>query len=503
MRPASFQERLAEARQLLIAQDYSRALARYEKLTAEDPTLPSLWFEYGNAAMKCRQMPVAEGAWTRAIELAPRDAELISMVGHQYQGLRQPQKATELFARAASANPRGINPRISLAVHYEKNHRLADARAMVDECLRIEPREPQALYFSAVLDRRENKIASAESRLRDLIASEPRQPYVRYACRYELAQLLDRQDRYDEAMQWLREAKNIVRSLTDTKLLLRGYDKGAQAARDFTKALPKTILNTWAAAFPRDTRQAIPALAFVGGHPRSGTTLLEQVLDAHPGIAALDEPTAFIEVLQPEFHRSRELTPARLNTLRQIYIETLVGELGPEAAQKVLVDKNPSPTARLPLWLKVFPELHVVIALRDPRDVVLSCYFQNIPLNAANVNFLSFERLARHYADLMDIWLLVREWEGFHWIETRYEEMVTNLEKEGRRVTEFLRLEWHEEQGRFHEKSGRKQLYSPTYQDVTRPVYTRSVARWQAYEKYLAPILKHLKPYCDRLGYEG
>ena len=113
------------------------------------------------------------------------------------------------------------------------------------------------------------------------------------------------------------------------------------------------------------------------------------------------------------------------------------GKLGSAGTGKLLLDKNPSPTARLPLWLKVFPELRVLIALRDPRDVVLSCYFQNIPLNAANVNFLSFERLAKHYADLMDIWLAVREWEGFAWLEVRYEDTVADLEKEGRRVTEL------------------------------------------------------------------
>jgi hypothetical protein len=167
-----------------------------------------------------------------------------------------------------------------------------------------------------------------------------------------------------------------------------------------------------------------------------------------------------------------------------------------------LLAKNPSPTGRLPVWLRVFPELKVLIALRDPRDVVLSCYFQNIPLNAANVNFLSFERLAKHYADLMDIWLAVREWEGFNWLEVRYEDTVAALEPEGRRVTEFLGLKWHPEQARFYEQSLNKQLYSPTYQDVTRPVYASSVGRWRSYEKYLEPILPALEPYCRAFGYE-
>src|SRR5262249_50319424 len=107
----------------------------------------------------------------------------------------------------------------------------------------------------------------------------------------------------------------------------------------------------------------------------------------------------------------------RLNTLRQTYLRALLDDLPPEAADKFLIDKNPSPTARLPVWLRVFPELKVFIALRDPRDVVLSCYFQNIPLNAVNVNFLTLERTAKHYGDLMDIWLTVREWEGFAWLK--------------------------------------------------------------------------------------
>ena len=143
----------------------------------------------------------------------------------------------------------------------------------------------------------------------------------------------------------------------------------------------------------------------------------------------------------------------------------------------------------------------MLIALRDPRDVVLSCYFQNIPLNPTNVNFLSFERLAKHYADLMGIWLAVREWDGFAWLETCYEDLVADMEKEGRRCSEFLGLQWHKDQVRFYERSGQKQLYSPTYQDVTRPVYTRSVARWHAYEKYLAPIAPALEPYCRAFGY--
>ena len=501
MTPSVFQQKLNEARQSLLAREFGRAVAQYEKLTRQYPRQPVLWAEYGNAASGAGQAELADRNWQRALELAPANVELIGMIGHQYQGVRRPEKACWCFSQAAAVDRRAINPRISLAVLLEKNHRLEEARRPVEECLAIDPKDDQARYFSAVLDRREGQLERAESRLRDLISSEPKHPYVRYACRYELAQILDRQGLWDEAMQLLAEAKQIVRGLTDTEVLLKGYDQGAESARQFTRSLPKTILRTWAEQFPESRREAIPKLAFLGGHPRSGTTLLEQVMDAHPGVAALDEPTAFLDVLQPEFRKSKELSIARLNILRRLYTQALLREAGPAGAGKLLLDKNPSPTARLPLWLKVFPELRVLVALRDPRDVILSCYFQNIPLNATNVNFLSFERIARHYADLMDIWLAVREWEGFAWLEVRYEDTVADLEKEGQRVTSFLGLVWHDDQGRFYEKSRSKQLYSPTYQDVTRPVYSRSVARWRAYEKHLAPILPALEPYCRTFGY--
>ena len=337
--------------------------------------------------------------------------------------------------------------------------------------------------------------------MRDLIGSDPRHPYVRYECRYELAQLLDRREEIDEAMKWLVEAKQMVRGLADVEVLFQRYDREAEAARQFASSQPTNVLGGWSKQFPETRREAIPRLAFLGGHPRSGTTLLEQILDAHPGVAALDEPTAFTDVIEPDFHTTANLSIARLNVLRRRYIRALREESGVDGSDKVLIDKNPSPTARLPVWLRVFPELRVIIALRDPRDVVLSCYFQNILLNPTNVNFLSFERLAKHYADLMEVWLAVRAWDGLDCLETRYEDLVTHLEREGRRVTEFLGLSWEHDQARFYEKSLTKQFYSPTYRDVTRPVYTFSVGRWRAYEKYLVPILPVLESYCRRFGY--
>jgi tetratricopeptide (TPR) repeat protein len=501
MSPAPAEKKLTEARQFLQEYNFSQAVPAYEKLTQQFPQKAWIWFEYGCAAGGAGQLDLAERAWSKALALEPNNSELPLQIGHRYQGLRQPKQARAAFERAAAMDPHGINPRMALAILLEQNHRFAEAREAVASCLTIDPRDDQARYFAALLDRRENKLPEAERGLRDLIASGPRHPYVQYASRYELAEVLDRTERFDEAMSTLAEAKQLVRALGNADAMLKEYDEEAGKYRRTTQALPANILRTWAKEFPEKSREPIPRLAFLGGHPRSGTTLLEQILGAHPEVAALDEPNAFTLIAANMFHASPQLSPARLNIIRRRYVDAIQKELGGKSEGKLLLDKNPSPTLKLRIWLRIFPELRVIIALRDPRDVVISCYFQNIPLNPFNVNFLSLERAATHYANLMEVWLAVRQWEGFAWIESRYEDIVADMEKEGRRVTEFLGLSWHQEQARFHEKSSQKQMYSPTYHDASQPVYARSVSRWRAFERHLGPSQPILEPYCRALGY--
>ncbi|HZM06070.1 MAG TPA: sulfotransferase [Candidatus Saccharimonadales bacterium] len=494
-------KRLTDARELWRNHNFFQATLAYEKLVVHFPKKSQVWYEYGCVAGGSGQIAVADQAWRKAVELEPNNAPLMLQIGHQSQGLRQSDAARRWFERAAAADPRGIDPRMALAILSEQNHRFAEARQAIESCLAIEPQDDQARYFSALLDRRENKLEDAERGLRTLIASNPRHQYVQYASRYELAEVLNRTERFDEAMQVLAEAKNLVRRLGDVESLLKEYDQEAGQYRRSTKELPSNILSMWAREFPERSREAIPKLAFLGGHPRSGTTLLEQILGAHPQVAALDEPRAFTLIAAQMFNASAQLSPARLNIIRRRYIDAIRRQCEGSTEGKLILDKNPSPTVKLRIWLRMFPELRVIIALRDPRDVVISCYFQNIPLNPINANFLSLERTAKHYANLMDVWLTVRQWEGFSWIETRYEDVVADLEKEGRRVNSFLGLEWDGAQERFYEKSGKKQMYSPTYHDASQPVYSRSIARWHAYAQHLTPILSFLEPYCRALGY--
>ena len=500
-----------KAQEQLLGGRYGPALASYRDLTRRFPLVAELWFEMGNAAVGELDFNLANQAYRRSAGLAPGNTSLLVLIGQQYQGMRQLDDARAAFERAVASDPSSIDARISLAVWFEKERRLEDAWTAVEAILEQHPRDDQARYFRAFLLHRQKKNSEAETELRDLIKDGPQYPYVKYASRHLLGVVLDELGQYVEAMRWLLEAKAQVRQLTDVALLEREYDKADVSRRELLASLTPAMIRRWRAEAPRSNDRY--RLAFLGGHPRSGTTLLEQILDAHPEVLAFDEPVAFNqEVAGPiplpaasgpiQARALDSVSSGRIRQIRQRYVKSLLREVGGETAAQVLLDKNPSPTMSLPHWLRVFPELRVIIALRDPRDVIISCFFLNLMLNATNMNFLSLERTAKHYADLMDVWLRLRELGGFDWIETRYEDVVENMEAEGQRATEFLGLIWHPNQSRYHETARRKFLFAPTYHDVTQPVYRRAVGRWERYAEALVPVQSKLAPYCKAFGYQ-
>ncbi|HUC84975.1 MAG TPA: sulfotransferase [Candidatus Acidoferrales bacterium] len=502
--------RWQKAQQHLVNGRPELALGIYQELLKSFPDTARLWFELGFAAGKELNFALAEAAGQRVLELASKNAQLLVLLGQQYHWLRQPDRARACFEQAVAASPRSIHAQLTLADWYQRERRLDDAWRCVEACLALEPRNAQVLCVQALLLHRRGRNTEAETLLRDLIQAGSLDANVNYSSRHQLAAVLDQQGRHAEAICCLHEAKALLRRTTDVPKLEHEYDRAVRCRRELLAALTPEIIRHWREETPASPNPQ--ALALLGGHPRTGTTLLEQILGAHPGVAAFDEPMAFPDEVADKLapisnpaaltlQALNGLAPAQLAHFRQRYFKSLLREPAAGQQRHLLLDKNPSPTAWLPVWLRLFPELKVIIALRDPRDVIVSCYFQNLQVNATNVNFLSLERTARHYADLMDVWLRMRELGGFDWIETRYEEMVFNLAGEGRRATEFLGLAWYPEQEAFHTASRQKFIFSPNYTDAAKPVYRRSVGRWKNYEEALRPLQAKLAPYCQAFGY--
>jgi hypothetical protein len=265
-----------------------------------------------------------------------------------------------------------------------------------------------------------------------------------------------------------------------------------------------------------DSREALQPprrLAVLCGHPRSGTTLLEQVLDSHPAITSAEEThilhdEAYLPLsrgFSPEASLLEVLESAPISALQQSrenYFRFTGLFTGQPIGNKLLIDKNPALNVLIPAVARIFPEAKFLVAIRDPRDVCLSCFMQPLSLNPVSSAYLSLEGTVNQYASVMGFWRTILPRLRHPWLEIRYETVVQDLEASSRQVLAFLEVEWDEAVLRFHEHARTKPLRSPSYAEVTKPVSKGAVGRWRNYQRYLEPYLEKLRPFLSAYGYE-
>jgi hypothetical protein len=253
-------------------------------------------------------------------------------------------------------------------------------------------------------------------------------------------------------------------------------------------------------------------LALLAGFPRAGTTLLEQVLDAHPHVISTEEKEIFSADIFPHLVEGRppnapieqlldELSDTQIASARTKYVAAIELMRCEPIGTRLHVDKNPAMNLMIPAMRRVFPELKLIIALRDPRDVVVSCFLRYLPINPVSVCFLTLERTVDRFSLDMSAWLKMREMID-DWTEVHYEHIVADLHREAGRVLESLSLPWDDAVLRYREHAQRKPVRSPTYEEVARPIFASSIGRWRNYERHLSPVLAQLAPLVKALGYE-
>lgn len=177
--------------------------------------------------------------------------------------------------------------------------------------------------------------------------------------------------------------------------------------------------------------------------------------------------------------------------------------MGEPFGGRMILEKEPLLTADLALPLRLFPDCRILMPLRDPRDVIVSSFFTLIPLAPTSVAAASIADACLHYAETMRHWLLLRErLPGEKWCETRYEDLVADPEQQLRRLTQFLQIDYLPELLSPSARLGARPMSTPTHEDVTRPIYRRSLGRWRQYQKWLEPHLSVLQPFLEAFGYE-
>jgi tetratricopeptide (TPR) repeat protein len=496
-----------EAAEAWKRQEYQQSIEILERAAKLDPSNAAIHLDLGRAYGMRYDYSGAERCLEKAVRVAARKVETLSEAGKRCQEFGNPEMANRYFERAAQEPGATAEVFVKLAELNERRARLEEATQFVERALKLDASYPPARLVRARLDRFSGRLVEAESRVRALVNGGTSDPWWAH-CWYELGEILDRLARYDEAMEAFLEAKALIRPavVSHAATLQRIQTR----VREMESTITASVLERWAAA--AESLQPLQRLAVLCGHPRSGTTLLEQVLDSHPGVLTAEETHIFHDEAYLPLSRGFPTTASvfevlesapvsRLRQSRENYFRFTELFLGQAAGDRMLVDKNPALNVLIPATVRIFPEAKFLIALRDPRDVCLSCFMQSLSPNPVSSAFLSLEGTVTQYLSVMGFWrtLLPRLRNPF--LEVRYEELVDDLEGTSRKVLGFLEIPWDERVLRFDEHARSKSLGSPSYAEVIKPVSKRAVGRWQNYRRHLEPYLAKLEPMLKALGY--
>jgi tetratricopeptide (TPR) repeat protein len=449
----------------------AEALYHVDELLKKHPDLGFAHVNKGNALIGLGWLGRGKQSHLRALELEPGN----------------------LAATAALA---------SIATHRGEHD---EARRWAEQALKLAPGFPDAVLSLAAAELAGGANLKAETLLHQLILDSRAGPSDKARASGLLGDVLDALGRYPEAFDAYSTCNEALRHIH------RRFASGTSML-DYTRALSAAMANlgaqTWPTNAPADLGVAdMLGHVFLLGFPRSGTTLLEVVLDGHPQVASIEEHELLTDgvlkfMREPlNFEALARADERELGPLRAAYWDG-VQKAGIDVAGKMFVDKYPLNTLKLPLIARLFPHAKVLFASRDPRDVVLSCFRRRFKMNPAMYELLTLPGAAAFYDAVMRFADQVRPISGLAWREVRYESLVVDFARETHAICEFLGLEWQAGMGDFAARVQAREHATPSTAQLARGLDRSGMEQWRNYGAQLQPILATLEPWMQRLNTE-
>lgn len=447
------------------------------------------------------QLEASLAAFDRALQIQANSSWTYYYRGWALEHHGELLAAASAYERAIQIEPAFAPAIANAAMMAARLGRTEHAVTLADRALEIEPLEPTARLALSMIDVEAGKAVEAEHRLRGLLAEPDLPAKARLVAELFMGDALDKQRRPAEAFAAWQTANRLAKA---------EHSGRVKPGRELVQMLDEHF-STRRSPWPRSSGtgpEPVRGHVFIVGFPRSGTTLLGQVLAAHPEIDVLDEYetlTQSYRELMGSFSaldRLAQLDEAGLAVHRERYWQT-VRKLGAApSTERFFVDKLPMNTLARPLIARLFPEARIVVVRRDPRDAVLGCFRRQFTMSPMAFEFLDLADTAAYYDAVMRLSDLYDSRLSEHRIESRHEDLLADFDGETQRICAFLGLPWNPAMRTFGERAKASgSARSVSSEQVTRGLYRSGTGQWRAYAEQLAPMLPRLSPWVRRFGY--
>jgi len=478
------------------------------------PELAQAHFGLGSSLLKMGNLQEALQHQLEAARLDPEYAEAHLGAGTALSMMGSQMEAVEHIRTAIRLKPDFLYAYLTLAATLLTLGDPDEAESLCEQALALDPGNIETISLATTIDQHRGNIDRAHERLKPLIEAGTRE--VNVALAYStICSSLDEPDAGIEFMESFLQQEHGITATGKRNLHFnlgklydkqKTYDKAFEHYRlgnalknvQFDSAQHSVEIDAIIALHTRKLLDSLPHASvyserpvFVIGMPRSGTSLVEQILASHPDVFGAGELPDIIQLSNmlgsltaPGHgypHYLPELTHAHINTAAQQYLDHLADLSADEAR---VIDKMPGNFMFLGLIELLFPGARIIHCRRNPLDTCLSCYFQDFSrshpysYDLANLGafYRDYERLMQHWHEVIQLPI----------IDIQYEDMIADQETGSRRIIEFCDLPWDDRCLQFHKTQ--RYVATASYDQVRRPLYKSSVSRWKNYAEFIGPL---------------
>ena len=521
------------AKEAIQLKDYNKAKDFFKKVISINKNIPEVHNNLGLINLNLNNLKESEESFNKAIKLKPEFSLAFSNLGIVHNRLGNFKKSEENYLQSIFLDKKNFITHYNLGNLYKDQNDLVNAEKYYKSALDLKPdmietyknlffiynRSNQLSkleeilvkakknlgnhsivnFFQGIYDF-ENKDFQAVIKNFEKLKIEKKEVGVISIKNELLAKSYDNISEYEKSFKFFSEANNLIYQIYKNKYKKENY---IDLVNQRIKYYLKLDIKKWNIEFPKQNDPT-----FLVGFPRSGTTLLDTILRTHNSVEVIEEKPIveeFVDDLKNkinnDFTKLENINQKFYNEMRNIYFE--------KRNKYIKLDKNKIYVDKLPLNLifigeiyRFFPNAKFIFAIRNPYDTVLSCFMQQFTPNEAMMNFTNLDDASKFYDLSMTLYRKYFELFKSNIFEIKYEDVVNDFDTSIKKLLKFLDVEWEESIKEFYITASKRGIIStPSFNQVNKPIYKKSINRWKNYEHKFKNIKPKLSKWITEFKY--